>query len=97
MRGLRLPLLCEWGLRSSGIWHSVDWYLFTDVSGQPISPICKGQEVLEEIVLGLLDLCSETTNKRRVTSQRSDDLVGGRLSSPVQLYNRQQAYFVQYF
>jgi len=30
MCGLGLPLLCEWGLRSYGIWCSVDWYLFTD-------------------------------------------------------------------
>jgi hypothetical protein len=35
-------------LRSSGILHSVEWYFCTDVSGQPIVPIFKGQEVQEE-------------------------------------------------
>jgi hypothetical protein len=31
-------------LRSSGILRCVVWYLFTDVSGQPIGPIFTGQE-----------------------------------------------------
>jgi hypothetical protein len=61
MRGLRLPLLCECGLRSYGVWGSVDWNLFTNVSGQPIGPIFKGQTVQEEIVLGLLNFRSETS------------------------------------
>jgi hypothetical protein len=38
-----LPQQCNWNLRSSGILRSVDWYLFTNVSGQPIGPIFKGQ------------------------------------------------------
>jgi hypothetical protein len=32
-------------LRSSGILRSVVWYLFSDVSGQRIDPLFKGQEV----------------------------------------------------
>jgi len=36
---------CKWGLRSSGMLHSVDWWLVTDVSGPPIGPIFKGQVV----------------------------------------------------
>jgi hypothetical protein len=32
-------------LRSSGILYSVEWQFFTDVSGHPIGPIFKGQEV----------------------------------------------------
>jgi hypothetical protein len=64
-----------------------------------MGPIFKGQAVQEEIVLGLLDLRTEisvTTNKCCVTSQKFDDLVGRRLSPPLQLYNRQQVYFLQY-
>jgi hypothetical protein len=33
----------ELDFRSSAILRSEDWKLFTDVSGQPISPIFKGQ------------------------------------------------------
>jgi hypothetical protein len=38
-------LNCSRDLRSSGILCSVDWYLVTDVSGQIIGPIFKGQAV----------------------------------------------------
>jgi hypothetical protein len=34
--------------RSSGLLHSVDWLLVTDVSGQPIGPIFEGQAVHKE-------------------------------------------------
>jgi hypothetical protein len=34
----------SWDLRPSGILHSVEWYSFTDVSGQRIVPFGKGQE-----------------------------------------------------
>jgi hypothetical protein len=33
---------------SSGILRRVEWYFFTDVSGQRIGPIFKGQEVQEK-------------------------------------------------
>jgi hypothetical protein len=94
-----LPLLCQVGLRCLGIWRSVDWYLFTEVSGQPNGSVFKGQTVQEKIVLGLLDLCFETsvtTNKRCIKSQKSEDFVGGRLSPIVQIFIQQQAYFLQY-
>jgi len=35
----------------SGILRGVDWQLFTDVSGQPISPIFKGQAVFCQSML----------------------------------------------
>jgi len=34
--------------RSSGMLSSVFWQLLTDVSGQPIGPILKGQAVQED-------------------------------------------------
>jgi hypothetical protein len=40
----RLLLLCKWDLLSSDMLHNTDRYLVTDVSGQPIGPILKGQE-----------------------------------------------------
>jgi hypothetical protein len=41
----------------SGILRGVDWYLFTDVTGQPIGSIFKGQAVREEkrVLFGLLE------------------------------------------
>jgi hypothetical protein len=60
----------------------------------------QGQAVQEEIVLGLLELRSETsvtTNKRCITSQKIDNLVGGILYPSLQLYIRQETYFLQYF
>jgi hypothetical protein len=57
-------------LRSSAMLRSVDWYLLTDVSGQPISRIFKVQT--------LEDGCpktSATTNLRSVTSQKSKYLL----------------------
>jgi len=35
---------------SSGISHSVEWWLFTDVAGQPNGPIFKGQAVFLEFL-----------------------------------------------
>jgi hypothetical protein len=35
-------------MRSSGMLRSVDWYLVTDVSEQPIGPIFEGQAVKEK-------------------------------------------------
>jgi hypothetical protein len=37
-------------LRSSGMLCSVDWQLFTDVSGQPVGPMCKGQAIQEQLL-----------------------------------------------
>jgi hypothetical protein len=34
----------KWDLRSSGILRSLEWHFLADFSGQPIDPICKGQE-----------------------------------------------------
>jgi len=39
----RLPLRCEWDLRSFGILSSVEWQFLTDVLGQPLESILKGQ------------------------------------------------------
>jgi len=39
----KLPLQCKWNLSWFGILHSVDWQFPTDVSGQHIVPIFKGQ------------------------------------------------------
>ena len=33
-----LPPRYEWYRHSSGMWRSVDWWLFADVSGQPTAP-----------------------------------------------------------
>jgi hypothetical protein len=35
--------------------RSVEWYICTDVSGQPIGPIFKGQEFKEEFVPAFRD------------------------------------------
>jgi len=44
MRDFRLPPRGRWELHSSGILRSELWQFLTDVSGQPISPVFKGQE-----------------------------------------------------
>jgi hypothetical protein len=54
-----------WALCSSGMLHSINWYLLTDVLGQPISPIFKGQAIHRQL----------TTNLHCVTSQKSKDLI----------------------
>jgi len=41
----KLPLQCTWDVRCSGILCSVDCYLGTDLSGQPIGPNFKAQAV----------------------------------------------------
>ena len=64
--------------------RSVDWYLVTDVSRQPIGPIFKGQAVQEDSSCTVWPLkigpigCLETsvnTNLRCITSQRSEYLI----------------------
>jgi hypothetical protein len=47
MHDYRLPWWCKWDLHSSGILCSRDWQFVTEVPGQPISPILKGQAVQE--------------------------------------------------
>jgi hypothetical protein len=42
---LRLPPRCWWDLRCSGILRNVEWSFCTDVSGQLLGTIFKGQEV----------------------------------------------------
>jgi hypothetical protein len=46
VRDFRLLALCKWDLLWDGTQHEL--VLVTDVSGQPISPIFKGQAVQEE-------------------------------------------------
>jgi hypothetical protein len=41
IRDSRLPPLCTWDLRCSGVLCSVNRLLVTDVSGQPLGPIFK--------------------------------------------------------
>ena len=100
MRGLRLPLLCEWGLRFYGIWRSVDRYLrIYRRFGTAYRSYLQGSSSSRRNCSGLLDLRSETsvtTNKPCVTSQKIDDLVGGELSLTLQLYYRQKSYILQY-
>jgi hypothetical protein len=50
IRDFRLSPRCRWDLRSSGILRSDEFYFCTDVSGQPIGPVFKGQEVQEDWV-----------------------------------------------
>jgi hypothetical protein len=46
VRDFWLPSRCELDLRSSGTLGSVVWWLVTDVFGQPIGPIFKGNDKL---------------------------------------------------
>jgi hypothetical protein len=45
LRDFRFPSRSRRDLYSSGLLRSVEWQFFTDVSGQPIGPISKGQEM----------------------------------------------------
>ena len=40
--------ISRWGLRPSGLWRSVGWFI-TDISEQPANSIFKGQDVLERL------------------------------------------------
>ena len=46
-------MLCIRGLRSSVVLRGLGWWMATDVSGQPIRPVFKGQAVQE----GQADQC----------------------------------------
>jgi hypothetical protein len=52
-----------WGIRSSEMLRSVDWYVNADVSGQPTCPIFKGQTVRSRNVWN--------SNQRCLTSQKN--------------------------
>jgi len=63
--------------------RSVEWRLFTEVAGQTVGPVFKGQVVQEDsswIALPLKTLpigcreTSETSNMRCVTSQKTEHL-----------------------
>ena len=43
MRDFKFPLRCQRDLHTSVMLHGVDWYLFTDVSGQLTGPIFRCQ------------------------------------------------------
>jgi hypothetical protein len=45
MRDFKLLPRYIWDLCFSGIWRNEAWKLLTDVSGQTIGPIFKGQEI----------------------------------------------------
>ena len=45
IRDFRLPSQYSWVLHSSGMLRSVNWQLVTDISGQIINPIFKGQAI----------------------------------------------------
>jgi len=47
--------------------RSVDWYLFTDVSRQPVDTVLKGQSVQETLLTNYSLRC--------VTSQKSEGLI----------------------
>jgi hypothetical protein len=47
LREFRLPSRCRYGLRCCGLLRSVSQVMFTDVSGQPVDPILKGQAILD--------------------------------------------------
>ena len=68
-----------WGVPFSGILHSVDWYLVTDVSGQPINPIFKGQIVQEET-------SAADYNQRCAVYQKSEDLNDSAWSQKSEIY-----------
>jgi hypothetical protein len=64
--------------RSSVMLHSLDWQLFTDVSGIPFVPTFKSQAVQEGPVKMLSIVCPETsvtTYLWCVTSQKSVDII----------------------
>jgi hypothetical protein len=73
----RLPPPCILDLHSSGILRAVEWYLVTEVSGQPICPIFKDQAIQEALKMGLIG-CPETSvtiNLHCVTSQKGENLI----------------------
>jgi hypothetical protein len=73
VRDVRLPPQCKWDIRSSGMLRGVYWWLVTDVSGQPIGLVFKGQTNAWPLKMGPI-LCPETsvnTHLRCVTLQKT--------------------------
>jgi hypothetical protein len=50
---IKLLLWSERGLGSTGMLHSIDWWLVTDVSGWPVGSIIKDKAVQEDILVFL--------------------------------------------
>jgi len=72
LRYFRLPQRYRWDLRSSGVLRSEEWQFLTDVSEQPIGPICKGQDFLT-----LANGTTGFTSLLCAIPQNSADLVTG--------------------
>ena len=80
LRGFRLPPRWKWDLPSCGILWSVDWQLHTDVSGQPIGPIFKGQVFQEErwSLVHLIDPplpCSNVKQDKFIASEKCINVI----------------------
>jgi hypothetical protein len=62
--------------RTSGMLRSSCWYLFTDVWGQPVSPICKGQAVQEYSRAAICKQVPTYTaeTRRRLTPRRKPEV-----------------------
>jgi len=73
MRVFRLPPRYQRDLRSSGTLHSVDWYLLSDVSGQPIGLLNSWK--WDGLVVPKRP--QTTTRLHCVTSQKRDELESG--------------------
>jgi hypothetical protein len=65
-------LQCKLDLHSSRMLCSTDWYLVTDIAGQPSSPIFKGQ-IFEGGTDRLCRNDGNTYSQRCITSQNSKD------------------------
>ena len=65
LRNFKLPPECKWDFRSSEILRSVIWSLVTDVSGQPLGAIIKGQADQEVPFFDRLALKGGTDMLRR--------------------------------
>ena len=77
----------SWDRPFSGMLRSLDWWLGTDVSGQPISLVFNGQRVRRKWNRHVVPKRRQvTTNQRCVSFQKISDLVlrrGGGLVSPI--------------
>ena len=63
------------GLCYSGMLRSFGWQLVTDVSAQPVGPIITVTALSLKMGQIGFPAISVTTNKHRVTSQKSEDLI----------------------
>jgi len=74
-RDCRLPPLCKWGLYSStALGFGRLWWVVTDVSGQPVGPIFRGQEVAAwPVKMGLRfsrNVCNYQSTLRKIPVER---------------------------